>query len=137
MNPTAITIMLIGSLAVSSQAASLSGPLGTTDFNGFTSGASYGPPSGANFVDGPIVVQSGAQIDLLAGNNTGRAGVDSLLFVLSMTSSSLGGLGSGNVSFQFAGAGAPVSFNAGNFYTTGALGFPVPPDSIAGIAMGQ
>jgi len=129
--------MAVAGLAVSVQAASLSGPLNATDFNGFTSGASYGPPSGANFVDGPIVVQSGAQIDLLAGNNTGRAGVDSLLFVLSMTSGSLGDLGAGNVSFQFVGAGGPVSLNAGNFYTTGALGFPVPPDSIAGIGNGE
>jgi len=135
-----LTVGAVGVLAallVHTQAASLSGPLGTTDFNGFTSGASYGPPAGANFVDGPIVVPSGSQIDLFAGNQTGRAGVDSLVFVLSMTSGSLAELGAGNVSFQFVGAGAPVSFSAANFFSTSALGFPIPPDSIAGIGNGE
>ena len=108
--------------------ATLSGPLSQSDvlaLNG--AGATYGPPPGAGFADGPFIVASGNTIDLFAGPKPGRGKTQDLLFVVSAASGA-----SPSIQFEFAGVGTQ-SLSASDFFSTAALGFPA---SINGIANG-
>jgi hypothetical protein len=92
-------------------------------------GAVYGPPSNATFPDGPFTVGSGTSATLSAGPAGGNA--DTLLLVLSATSTDVASLGT--ITLKFDGL-TPVSFSSADFFTSAQGGFPT--TNIPGIANG-
>jgi hypothetical protein len=128
----ATAALLLAAAPASAVSLSLVGKLALADFQALNgTGATYGPPNGANYTDGPITVNSGDPTDLFAGNNPGRDDVEQLLFTVAIDPADLAALGT--VDFEIGGVGM-VSFAAADFFDPATAGFPA---NINGIGNGE
>jgi hypothetical protein len=116
---------------LASPAAALSNldVLSLAELQALNTGASYGPPNGANFTDGPITISSGDTTNILAGNAPGQADVEQLLFTVAIDPADLAALGS--ITFDI--DGSSVNLTAADFFDPTDAGFP---DNINGIGNG-
>jgi len=133
---TLLGVAMAGALLATTSVASagtitISGPLTAAQLDALNgTGASYGPPPAARFLDGPITVPSGTASTLFAGNKKGASIADTALLVLSAPASAVATLGSITLTF----ASLPsITLSASDFFTTAAADFPT---SIGGIANG-
>ena len=141
--PVCLIIALTTPFAV---ADSITGPLTAGEvaaINGAADPASsYGPPPGVRFFEpGPLIVDSGAYAGVYSGPS--HDDIDSIMFVVSMSTTSHGSLGLGTVdllldlsdyAMPFANTFLSASFGAADFFTGAAAGFP---SSIAGSGNGE
>lgn len=105
-------------------------------FQGLNTDASYGPPGPAYFPDGPITVESGTTVDLLAG--PGQEDINKLLLVISILPQdssgvitlNLGSIPATTFEFEF----SVTNPNTDDFFTSEQAGFP---SQIGGIGNGE
>lgn len=123
------------SLTSAAQAITVSAPLTAAQLSALNGGgASYGPPSNGHFPDGPFTVNNGDVVNITGGPKAAKA--DTLLLVFSADPTTVSSFLGTGIDITFTDTSSITylrHFDAVNFFSTAAAGFP---SSIPGIANG-